>query len=212
MRVSPQWQATADRQAAGGNKHRIAGPLEADYALVTLEKPLGSRPQPLGWWAHPRLGGNTRIRAYDAALWQRLLKEKVTLNVCGYPADKCRDQPPHGPATPAQLAACTGHVPGRPEWRDIGSTQWLGTGRLIDPARAPGVLTYDADTAPGHSGSPIWLNWEGYRNLVAIHTGPGNRGSAPPHAWISNRGVPISEALLCQLRAWMCLDRVQPNF
>ncbi|XVU29625.1 trypsin-like serine peptidase [Actinoplanes sp. CA-054009] len=215
-RVAPRWQATADRQAAAGNTSRVAGPLEADFALLTLDAPLGARlprapvtmqlpAPPLGWWGHRRHGGNTRIRAYDPAWMRRLQAQNVMLNVCGYPVDKCRTRPPYRPATAAELAACTGHIPDMPEWTDRGSTQWVATGRLVEPARPPGVLTYDADTAKGHSGSPIWLNWQGYRNLVAIHT-----GAQPGHA--TNRGVPITDTLLHQLRVWMRADRVQPGF
>jgi V8-like Glu-specific endopeptidase len=220
-RVAPQWQAAANRQAANGNTRRVFAPVQADFALLTLDTPLGSRfparvtmqlpAPPLGWWGHPRFGGNTRIRAYDAALLQRLRNQNITVNLSGYPIDKCRHRPAFRAATPAELAACTGHIRGMPEWRDQGSTQWVSTGRLIEPAQSPGLMTYDADMAEGHSGGPVWLNWQGYRNLVAVNTGGFPRLTAPFDI-IANQGVRITAPLLQQLRAWIRADRVQPGF
>ena len=217
-RVAPQWQAAANKQAANGNTLHVFGPVQADFALLTLDTPLGSRfplapvtmqlpAPPLGWWGHPRFGGNTRIRAYDAALLQRLRYQNVTVNLSGYPINKCRDRPAFRAATSAELAACTGHIPGMPEWRDQGSTQWFSTGRLIEPAQSPGLMTFDAYSAQGHSGGPVWLNWQGYRNLVAVHTGGFPRPTAPFDI-IANEGVRITAPLLQQLRAWMRVDRV----
>src|SRR5690348_2071255 len=156
-RVAPQWQAAANKQAANGNTRRVFAPDQADFALLTLDTPLGSHfplapvtmqlpAPPLGWWGHPRFGGHTRIRAYDTALLQRLRSQNITVNLSGYPVDKCRDRPRFGAATPAQIAAC-GNIPGMPEWKDQGSTQWFSTGQLIDPLQSPGLMTYDADMA-----------------------------------------------------------------
>jgi V8-like Glu-specific endopeptidase len=221
-RVAPQWQAAANRQTANGNTQRVFGPVQGDFALLTLDTPLGARmpqgpvtmqlpPPPLGWWGHPRFGGNTRIRAYDAALLQKLRTQNVTVNLSGYPIDKCRNRPAFRAATTAEVNACTGHVPGMPEWRDQGSTQWFSTGRLIEPAQSPGLMTFDADSAQGHSGGPVWLNWQGHRNLVAVNTGGFPRLTAPFDI-IANQGVRITAPLLQQLRTWMRLDRVQPGF
>ncbi|XVU25637.1 trypsin-like serine peptidase [Actinoplanes sp. CA-054009] len=217
LRVSPLWRAAANRQARNGNTRRVFGPAAGDFALLTLDDPLGTRfppvvtmqlpPPPLGWWGHPRFGGNTRIRAYDDDLLRRLRRENVLVNHVGYPIDKCRDQPPRGPATPAELAACTGHIPDMPEWLDRGSTQWLSTGRLLDPAR----MTFDLDAAQGQSGGPVWLNWEGHRNLVAVFTGGSPRDVAPFDI-VANQGVRITEPILRQLRAWMRADRAEPGF
>ncbi|MFF5084627.1 trypsin-like serine peptidase [Actinoplanes sp. NPDC000266] len=217
MRVSPLWRAAANRQTRNGNTQRVFGPAAGDFALLTLDAPLGSRfppvvtmalpPPPLGWWGHPRFGGTTRIRAYDADVLRRLRRENVLVNHAGYPVDKCRDQPPRGSATPADLAACTGHIPDMPEWLDQGSTQWLSTGRLLDPAR----MTFDLDAARGQSGGPVWLNWEGHRNLVAVFTGGSPRDVAPFDI-VANQGVRITEPILRQLRTWMRADRADPGF
>ena len=212
MRVSRPWQATANRQTALGNINHIAAPQQSDYALLTLRFPLGAReplpvtmqlpPPPLGWWGHRRFGGNTRIRAYDTALLRRLRNE--TVNLSGYPVDKCRSGPRLRAATAAEIAACTGHVPDMEEFRDIGSTQWHSSGQLVNPFQATGLITYNLDSVAGHSGGPIWLNWEGFRNLLAIHTGNFNAAA--------NRGILITGQLLSQLRTWMRADRVEPTF
>ena len=68
-------------------------------------------------------------------------------------------------------------------------------------------MTFDAYSAQGHSGGPVWLNWQGYRSLVAVHTGGFPRPTAPFDI-IANEGVRITAPLLQQLRAWM---RVEPR-
>lgn len=87
----------------------------------------------------------------------------------------------------------------------------VSAGRLIEPAQSPGLMTFDADSAQGHSGGPVWLNWQGRRNLVAVNTGGFPRLTAPFDI-IANQGVRITAPLLQQLRAWMRVDRVQPGF
>ena len=220
VRVPPQWQAAANRQTANGNTTRVFAPPQCDYALLTLRNPLGARQPdapvtmqlpapPVAWWGHPQFGGNTRIRVISEAVLRRLRGE--TVNVAGYPTDKCRRLPARGSATPAQIAACTGHIPGRPEWADQGSTQWHASGRIINPLLSPGLFTFDADMTHGQSGGPVWLNWQGFRNLLAVNTGGSPRSTAPFDI-IANQGVRITEVILQRLRAWMRLDRVRPNF
>lgn len=213
-RVSPAWQATANRQTAAGNTAHISPPRQSDWALLTLRTPLGTRQPnapvtmqlpapPLAWWSHPQFGGRTRIRAYDNAHWLRLRNE--SLNISGYPADKCRHRPARGSATPQEIRACANsRVPDMEDFVDWASTQWRSFGRIVNPFDASGLITYSFDTAGGHSGGPVWLNWEGHRNLVAIHT--------RRHGTTANAGVRITEPLLRQLRVWMRSDRVQPTF
>lgn len=212
-RVSPQWQASANRQTAGGNKVHIPGPTQFDFALLTLRIPLGARhptpltmqlpAPPLGWWGHRQFGGDTRIRAYSTSLWQKLRRE--TVNLSGYPADKCRHRPLIGGATQDEIDACQqSRVPDMEDFRDWGSTQWHSSGSIVNPLQSPGLITYNLDSVAGHSGGPIWLNWEGHRNLIAIHTGGFNASS--------NRGLRITPQLLQQLRAWMRADRIEPTF
>jgi V8-like Glu-specific endopeptidase len=203
VRVAPRWQRAADRTAATG-KHKIADP-QADFALLTLTLPLGlqlppvpATQLPLGFWGSQERGQGTRIR--PIAL-DRLRGQPV--NLAGYPVDKCRNRPLGRPATAAEIAACP--------IADQGSTQWVSTDRVVNPAPAdmPGMITYRADSWHGQSGGPVWLNWEGYRNLVAINTTgyPSRTG-----AIIANMGVRITEPVLRVLRGWMRTDGVSARF
>jgi V8-like Glu-specific endopeptidase len=210
IRVAPQWLGTADPQV--------------DFALLTLEHDLGTAiiKQPkvgpnatidletpggtgsakviqtgdgqFGFWGHKQLGGGTRIipRTTNDLRGQ-------PLNHAGYPNDKCRDKPSSGSGTMVQLAACPSI--------DRGSMQWATSdGVVVDPApsTAPGLLLHNLDTKSGQDGGPIWLHWQGFRNLVAIHTGD--------FSAIANKSVRITEPLLRQLRKWMREDRVEPTF
>jgi V8-like Glu-specific endopeptidase len=197
MRFPPQWQAAAAR-----NVYRT----QADYALLTLATPLGRQEPlvitmqlgPLGFWGSREQGMGTRIRPIEL---DRLRGQP--LNLAGYPVDKCRNRPAGRPATAAEMAACP--------IRDRGSTQWVSTDRVVNPAPAdlPGMITYLADSWRGQSGGAVWLNWEGYRNLVAINTTayPNRTG-----AIIANMGVRITEPVLRLLRGWMSADGVSARF
>jgi len=200
MRVTPQWEAAPDSQF--------------DFALLTLRDDLGAANQtalgnrPLGFWSHPQRGSGTRIRPLEI----RVLRGQP-VNLSGYPSDKCLDQPPDRPATQAEIRACTGTVPGLPELTDLGSTQWRAFGNVRDPAPAtePRSITYDLDAATGHSGGPVWLRWQEFRNLVAVNTGGFPRPTAPFDI-IANMGVRITNAVLTQIGEWMRADGVRPTF
>jgi hypothetical protein len=168
MRVTPEWETAKNTQF--------------DFALLTLRDALGATNQTtlgnrsLGFWSHPRRGGGTHIRPLET----NVLRGKP-VNLSGYPSDKCLDQPPDRPATPVEIGACTGTVPGSPVLTDLGSTQWRSFGDVVDPAPAtePRSITYDLDAAKGHSGGPVWLRWQDFRNLVAVNTGGFPRSTAP---------------------------------
>lgn len=212
-RVSSQWQATADRQKAQGNASHLQAATQFDFGLLTLEEPLGAKepnpvtlqlpPPPLGFWGHQKFGGGTRIRAYDNNELPRL--RNATVNLSGYPADKCRSGPSVGSATEDELDECQHHpVPNLEFLVDWGSTQWRSSGQIVNPAPAPGVITYNLDSFGGHSGGPVWLRWQEHRNLVAIHVSGFNT--------TANRGVRITPSLLNQLRVWMKADGVNATF
>lgn len=200
LRVTPEWAASRDHQF--------------DFGLITLEDDIGTTTHAslggaaLGFWSHPRLGGGTHIRPLEVA-W--LPGRPVNLD--GYPIDKCLDQPPARALTAAEAAACTGTVPGNPRLRDLGSMQWRAFGNVVNasPPGEPRVITYDLDSAVGHSGGPIWLRWEQYRNIVAVNTG-GFPSATPPFTIVANMGVRITDAVLTTVRAWMRLDGVAPTF
>jgi len=218
IRVARGWQAVADRQRAEGDRRHLFTNAQDDYALLTLSLPLGTHvpapvplqlPAPtLGFWSHPRLGGGTRIRPIEIS---RLRNQPA--NAAGYPTDKCADRPRRGSATTAEISACQLFNLDNEEFRDQGSTQWVATGRVINPAPAssPRMITYDADMFDGQSGGPVWLRWEGFRNLIAINSG-GSPSDNPPHHIVANHGVRITEEVLREIRAWMRLDRVNPTF
>jgi V8-like Glu-specific endopeptidase len=180
------------RWAAGWN----GSTATQDYGLITLSTPLGARThaslggQPLGFWSSPTHGGGTRIHPVGDDILRN-----APLNVSGYPGDKCGALPARGSATGAQLGACPSS-----RWA---STQWQSFGRVVSLAPA-GLVLYDMDTKGGHSGSPVWLRWQGFRNLTAVHT-----GYSPP---TGNRGVRLTDTVLKQVRAWMKADGENPTF
>jgi V8-like Glu-specific endopeptidase len=200
MRVTPEWTTAPN--------------AEFDFGLLTLTDPIGAQSfaalggAQLGFWSHPRLGGGTHIRPLEVSF---LGGRPVNLD--GYPNDKCLDQPPRRALTPAEAAACTGTVPGNPRLRDLGSTQWRSFGNVVNasPPTEPRCITYDLDSEHGHSGGPIWLRWEQYRNIVAVNTG-GFPGPPPAFAIIANMGVRITADVLQRLRTWIRADGVTPTF
>ena len=200
LRVAPQWDASEDH--------------EFDFGLITLEDTIGATTfaslsgAALGFWSHPRLGGGTHIRPLELSV----LRGKP-VNLDGYPIDKCLDQPPNRPLNATEFAACTGTVPGNPRLRDLGSMQWRAFGNILDPSPTvmPRVLTHDLDSAVGQSGGPVWLRWEQYRNLVAVHDG-GFPTATAPFTIVSNMGVRITNDVLKTVRDWMKADGVTPTF
>lgn len=199
LRVAPEWRASEN--------------FEYDYGLITLASDIGtSRPSALGgvqlgFWGHGRLGGSTRIRPLTVAFLNGGGGRPINLD--GYPGDKCLDQPPTGSLTPAATAAC-GHAPGDPTLWDLASMQWRAFGRVVNasPTAHPRFLTYDLDTFKGHSGSPVWLRWRQFRNLIGIHTGPYPLTGTPT----ANRAIRITDEVLNRVRDWMRTDGVTPTF
>ena len=200
LRVAPEWQASRDR--------------EHDYGLITLENDIGASTPAvlsgaqLGFWSHRTLGGGTHIRPLEVAFLRGGGGRPVNLD--GYPADKCLANPAVGSLTAAAQAACTGHVPGNQRLIDLASMQWRAFGRVVDPSPAAHsrFITYDCDTYHAHSGSPVWLRWQRYRNIVAIHTGPYPISGTPT----ANRGVRITSSVLDRIRNWMREDGVTATF
>jgi V8-like Glu-specific endopeptidase len=179
VRTSSQWRSSQS--------------IEHDFGLITLRDPLGSRrfralgQQPLGFWGSRDQGANTRINPREPSFLQN---KKV--NLCGYPGDKCRDRPPTGSATEAQIQACP--------IREHASTQWNSYDRIVQaaPAAAPRMMFYLMDVFGGQSGSPIWLRWREFRNLIGIHTGAPAGQKRP-----INQGVRITPEVLRAVRAWL---------
>ena len=171
-----------------------------DFGLITLSSEIGKKSfsilgdKPLGYWGDKVNGGNTRIIPQTTDV----LKDKP-FNISGYPGDKCcfkqldRERP-------IRLEDCrkilSPRFKGDP-FQMWGGAQFSSFGKVTNqsPHAHPRLILYDLDTWKGHSGSPLWIRWKQYRNLIAIHTGP-----YPP---ANNRGIRITEEVMSQVRAWM---------
>jgi len=85
------------------------------------------------------------------------------VNILGYPGDRCRDSPVGRIITQKELNNCT--------LSDWASVPWLSFEKIVDPG-SDSVIFGDMivlhDFAPGMSGSPVWLRWMGFRNLLGI--------------------------------------------
>jgi V8-like Glu-specific endopeptidase len=177
-KAHPSWIASFDHQY--------------DFALITLKKEIGKDifgvlgKKQLGFWGSPGFGGKTLLRVVDPA---SSLKDLI-VNVGGYPADKCGDQP----------LPPSGTCPGDKE----GGTQFCGFDKVIDPvpASAPTLLWHNVDSKPGQSGAPVW-RWDkatGQRNLVGVHTG--GVVDAATGAYVRNTAVRITRKVLESLTLW----------
>lgn len=208
--VTPGYNCTAAKRAPFGSAaaakwvaHRVfaaaqakpGGPTVADrqfdYGLITLAQPLGSvrhavlGNRPLGFWGCPNNGFGARINPKSIDV----LRGKP-VNISGYPGDFCCTTPvdPSKSCSPQHWAGA----------------QFRAFANVTNPApsAAPRFILYNLDTYGGHSGAPVWLRWQNFRNLIAIHTGPGWVVD-PAERKRSNRGVRITQEVLDQVRAWM---------
>jgi len=177
VRTSTQWKSSQNP--------------EFDYGLITLRDSIGTtktsalRNRPLGFWGSKEFGAGTRIIPLDPSELQN-----KPVNISGYPADKCGTQPSVGGATDPQLAACPINTWASNQWRSYGKV--LGA----SPSTTPLRIRYDMDTFGGHSGSPVWLRRQDFRNLIAIHRAGSGIG-------VFNEGVRITQSLWADVRSWM---------
>lgn len=174
---------------------------EYDYGLITLNSEIGKKTfsllggRPLGYWGDKVYGENTRIIPQTIPV----LKDKP-FNISGYPGDKCCFlQLDRTHDRPQRLEDCKNllkRFKGNPS-QMVGGAQFSSFGKVTNPspAGASRLILYDLDTWRGHSGSPLWIRWQQYRNLIAIHT-----GDHPPS---ENRGIRITEEVMKQVQAWM---------
>jgi V8-like Glu-specific endopeptidase len=158
-----------------------------DYGLITLSEDIGlKKMSALGGVPLGYWGSSSYGADTRIEPKDRDFLQSKSVNISGYPGDK-----PSG-------------------------TQWRALGQVTKakPAAGPQLIYYNLDTCGGHSGSPVWLRWQGFRNLVAIHTGPCLLGAdckvatGPPcfpttQRRTSNRGVLITQSVLNDVRKWM---------
>lgn len=166
-----------------------------DFGVIELDRAIGDcrfdalGGSQLGYWGSPTAGHGTRLGIDRSASFFN----GVTVNLCGYPGDKCRDRPQIGSLTEADERDCL-----RNNRFDLGSTQWLSFEEVLAGAKRdqPGLMVYEHDTVTGNSGSPVWIRWRSVRSLIAVH-----RGIHVPGA--SNLGVRITPAVAARIRSWM---------
>lgn len=138
VQVSARWQASG------------ATDDEADYALITLERPVDRRT--FGHWGTER----TVVKSVEP---RTLTGAQVS--TAGYPGDKCLGAPPVGSASEAQLRAC-GPL-------NVASTQWTVTARVTSgaPTRTPRLSStrstpwVGSPEAPSGSSSRGSGSWRG---------------------------------------------------
>jgi V8-like Glu-specific endopeptidase len=164
-----------------------------DFAVIRLADDLGGRAFPslsvqrFGHWGDPTWGAHTLL-SYKKASSIR----GVSVNVLGYPGDKCADRPVGRAITEKELSRCPAS-----RWASVPGPSY---GRILslDPEGTQfGQMTIGHDLAPGMSGSPVWLRWKGFRNMIGlasdVHTDPGRR---------SNLAVRFTRDALAEISRW----------
>jgi V8-like Glu-specific endopeptidase len=162
---------------------------QSDFALITLKTEIGKKTfsslggKPLGYWGSIQNGGGTLLESVDP----ESIRDK-TVNLCGYPADKCGADPyVWPPPNPTK--------PGCPDPKHAG-TQFGASGKVIDPMPAgePNLIYHQVDGRWGQSGCPIWRADGLHRYLVAVYT------AEDPS--VRNLGMRISADVLNSLKGW----------
>ena len=161
-----------------------------DFGILHLKDKIGNK---AGYWtrAYKKNPGDkvgTSILAGSLPLPAGSLK----VNLAGYPADRphtkkmyCRDT-----KNPAFYCKHTFGDPKRDKY--CGAFQYKSYEMLVKKIK--GVLHYEHDTCPAHSGSPIWVRRDpsmGGRVLVGVHIAADD----PKVAGLLNRGILIEKEM-----------------
>jgi len=166
---------------------RASRDFRFDYGLITLNGDIGAKRMSA---LDGSILGYWGSRSYGSNTRinpkERSFLQGKPVNISGYPADK------------------------------LVGTQWRAYGQVTNARPTAGLqlIYYDLDTCGGHSGSPVWLRWQQYRNLVAIHTGtciPGRECSPVSgpacfpgrQRYSSNRGILITADVLSEVKRWV---------
>ena len=155
-----------------------------DYALITLEKPVGDATfknlggQPLCFWGSNKCGGGTVFDTLPAAITDKLIGSKIF--TAGYPESKKEE-----------MWCFTGKGTSGSKELDKHLTESNQTTQWFQKS---GLFHVTADAEHGQSGSPIWVENDGKRFLAGILVDAGKE---------SNTAVAITDDLVRQLRQWM---------
>jgi V8-like Glu-specific endopeptidase len=144
-----------------------------DYALITLEKPVGGD----GFWGDPKRGAGTVFGTLPSAMAANLIGAEVM--TAGYPGSKNR-----------QMWCFKGTLSaGSPELDEVlkrkSTEEWI---------KATGAIAITADAERGQSGSPVWVLNDGKRYLLGILV------SAGPQI---NFAVAVNDRVIRQIQSWM---------
>jgi V8-like Glu-specific endopeptidase len=139
------------------------GDVDNDFAIITLSRPV------------------------DGDTAKRLKGDKL----CFWGSESCGAGTAGMPVDSGVLSRMTGYTAGYPR-NQGGSTMWCFSGMLVVSAQSP-IMIYRGETTEGQSGSPVWIEQDGKRNLVGIVVA---RGSV-------NKVVRITWGVVEQLNKWM---------
>jgi len=83
---------------------------------------------------------------------------------------------------------------------------WSHFGPASFTAPLPGIVLYTADTAPGQSGSPVWIQYtNGHRLLVGVHVATNRVLDADTgrSRVTANRAVHLDRDTLALVKTWL---------
>ena len=138
--------------------------VDHDFAIITLARPIADE-------TAKRLNGGT---------------------LCFWGSSSCGAGTTSVPVDPTVLLRQTAYTAGFPRNRG-GNTMWCFSGMLASVPEQSPIMVYTGELTEGQSGSPVWIETDGKRNLVGIAVARGN----------VNRVVRMTWSLVGQLNDWM---------
>lgn len=173
-----------------------------DFGLIKLPlldgEPLGElrvRGEKMGWWGSPDFR--------DEAVIEPIGKSKLDghpITLVGYPLDKqLKDNEVR--AYEQWLSSGEGRVRGYSQWVEDNFITSGPTRETVLQFKSGRVITYDACTLSGNSGSPVWIiDAKKRRNLVAVHSRGIQPADLAPYEF--GAGVRLSTSVGDELREW----------
>lgn len=156
---------------------RAADSWKFDYAIIQLERPAGA--------ARATVLGNKRLYFWGSR------EGGGNTNLEVLPAN--------------QIAGRTGFTAGYPGDLGGGTKPYATSGMLsgVDIRNRREVMGFEADGCPGQSGSPIWIERNGKRELVGIFTMVGTGTDAATGSVSLNQAVRITQEVFDQISKWL---------